>query len=341
MNQVFNKIKKNVFGYKDNKKIYVFRLINSNGNYVELTNYGAAVKSIVVPDKFGNKENVALGYPTFLGYESDPCYIGSTVGPFANRIANAKFKIGHNTYYLDKNDGANNNHSGSAGFNTKVFDFLIDDDSIIFTLKSPHCEGGFPGNLEAKVIYKWSDENKLNIEYFATTDLLTPVNFTNHTYFNLTAGKEQIHNHKLDIASNTVLECHSDDIPTGATSFIGNLKSTNLAIIKMIIRGEYNKYFIFNSDRKKESPACTLYDDVSGRTLNIYTTYPGLQLYTGQFLRSKHKGTKNRTYKPFDGLCLECQYYPDSPNHSHFPNTLLKPSEIYNETITYAFDVES
>ncbi|WP_163517024.1 aldose epimerase family protein [Gelidibacter japonicus] len=337
---MFDRIETSIFGKKDNRKIYEFKLTNVHDNYIQLTNYGATLKSIVIPDKFGIKENIILGYPTFEGYEHDTCYIGSSIGPFSNRIANAQFKIGNKNYKLETNDGLNNNHSGSAGFNSKIFDFTIVDDTLIFTLTCPDGLGGFPGNVKVKITYEWTDRNELRIEYFATTDMPTHLNFTNHAYFNLTGGKETVHNHILSIAADQTLECDNYHIPNGNIITTGKRSITNMTIAKMIMGGEHNKYYILNKSVKKESPACILFDSVSGRTLKIHTTYPGIQVYTGQQLKSKYSGNNNRSHQPFDGLCLECQYYPDSPNHAHFPNTVLKPENIYHETITYSFGIE-
>ncbi len=340
MHQVLNKVSHKVFGYKNNNIVYIFKLENIHGNYVELTNYGAALKSIVVPDRYGKKENIILGYPSFEGYESDTCYIGSTIGPFANRIAKALYTIDENTYFLDKNDGQNNNHSGSAGFNSKVFDFEIENEKLIFTLDSPDGEGGFPGNLKVKVIYKWSDSNELSIEYFATTDMPTPINLTNHAYFNLTGGKESILNHKLSIISNQFLECTEEYIPTGNILSIEKKIIEHQSIVDVIDGTGHNNYFILDKKLKKKVLACILTEDISGRSMNVYTSYPGVQFYSGEYLNSKINGTNNRPQHPFDGLCLECQYYPDSPNHLNFPNTLLLPKNIYNESITYSFGIK-
>lgn len=340
MNQVVRKIKFSDFGRKEGKQVYVFKLTNASGNYVELINYGATLKSIVVPDKYGNKANVVLGYPTLEGYASDKCYIGSTVGPFANRIAKASFTIGNKTYMLDKNDGENNNHSGSAGFNTKVFDFEIDEDVLTFTSESPDGEGGFPGNLKVKVIYSWSDANELKIEYSAITNIPTPVNFTNHAYFNLTGGRETIHNHRLNIASSQTLECTPDYIPTGIISSEEELLFRGQLLEDVMKSVGLNNYYILQNELQTSDPASILYEDISGRIMKVYTSYPGVQLYTGDYLNSELNGSNGRPQQPFDGLCLECQYYPDSPNHPHFPSTLLQPTRIYNETITYAFGTQ-
>lgn len=326
------------FGSFKGKEIFKFRIKNVQGNYIELLNYGAIVKSIVVPDKNGNKENVVLGFPTLEGYIKDASYIGATVGRFANRINDAEFSIKTKTYHLDKNDGKNNNHSGSAGFNNKVFDFSIVEDSVVFTLESKNGEGGFPGNLIAKVIYKWTDKNELKIEFLANADEPCPLNFTNHSYFNLSACTEKIHNHKLNIRATKILESTSDYIPTGKIIPAENYSFFNYKLTDVMQHNGLNIYYVFDRNAANENAVCELFEEKSGRLMRVYTSYPGVQLYTGDYLNSIIIGEHSMFYQPFDGLCLECQYYPDSPNHANFPNTIFEKGEVYNETITYAFD---
>lgn len=327
------------FGWYTEKEIFKFTLTNVHGNYVELLNYGAIVKSIVVPDKNGNKENVVLGFPTLEGYIKDQSYIGVTVGRFANRINNAEFSIEDKTYYLDKNDGKNNNHSGSAGFNNKVFDFSIKEDAVIFTLENENGDGGFPGNLKTKVIYKWTDKNELKIEFLAVADEPTPINFTNHSYFNLSACAEKIQNHYLNIQADEIVESTKDYIPTGRIIPAENCSFYHYKLGDVMKDGGLNTYYIFNRNNVDEDSVCELFEEISGRIMRVFTSYPGVQLYTGDYLNSAEIGEHSKFYEPFDGLCLECQYYPDSPNHGHFPNTIFKAEQVYNETITYAFDV--
>lgn len=322
------------FGVCDGKEIFKFKLTNVHGNYVELLNYGAIVKSIVVQDKNGNKENVVLGFPTLEGYLKDTSYIGATVGRFANRIHNAEFSIGNKTFHLDKNDGNNNNHSGSAGFNSKVFDFIIKDNSVIFTLESKDGEGGFPGNVSTKVIYNWTDQNELKIEFLAVADEPTPLNFTNHSYFNLSACAEKIHDHYLNIQADKILESTEDYIPTGRIIPADDYSFVNYKLGDVMKNSGLNTYYILERDK-----VCELFDEKSGRIMRVFTSYPGVQLYTGDYLNSETIGEHSKHYEAFDGLCLECQYYPDSPNHAHFPNTIFDAGQVYNETITYAFDV--
>lgn len=333
MNSI-NKITYEPFGVHDGKEIFKFRLINVHENYVELLNYGAIVKSIVVPDKNGIRENVVLGFLTLEDYKKDRSYMGATVGRFANRIHNAKFSIEEKTYFLDKNEGENNNHSGSAGFNKEVFDFIIKDNTVIFTLQSKSGKGGFPGNLDIKVIYSWTDINELKIEFLAVADEPTPLNFTNHSYFNLSACVDKIQSHSLTIQADSILECTSDDIPTGKIIPAAGYSLWNNKLGVVMKDKGLNTYYILDRDK-----VCELSEEKSGRIMRVYTSYPGLQLYTGDYLDGDTIGAHSKFYEPFDGLCLECQYYPDSPNHKHFPNTIYKAGQVYNETITYAFDV--
>ncbi|RYJ37412.1 Aldose 1-epimerase [Flavobacterium anhuiense] len=327
------------FGWHGEKEIFKFQITNSHGNYVELINYGAIVKSIVVPDKVGNKENVVLGFPTLEGYVKDQSYIGATVGRFANRISNAAFPIENKIYHLDKNDGKNNNHSGSAGFNNKVFDFIVEEDAVIFCLESKNGEGGFPGNLKTKVTYKWTDQNELKIEFLAEADESTPLNFTNHSYFNLSACQDKIVNHRLSVKASKILESTADYIPTGKIIPADGYLFLNNRLADIMQEKGLNLYYVLDRDSVNEKPVCELLEEKSGRMMCVYTSYPGVQLYTGDYLNCNIVGEHNKLYSSFDGLCLECQYYPDSPNHEHFPNTIFQSGQVYQETIIYAFDV--
>jgi aldose 1-epimerase len=337
MEKLRNHIERRHFGFYNNKEISVFRLTNIHGGYVEVLNYGAIVKSIVVPDRDGALANVILGYPTLEGYLADVAYIGATIGRFSNRISNASFSIGNEHYQLDKNDGVNNNHSGYNGFNKKVFDFVLEGNKVIFTLTSPDGEGGFPGNLNVKVSYEWTDENKLVIDYFAETDKPTPTNFTNHAYFNLSGSEGTIHDHKLLIKAGYMLESTADYIPTGNVNTVGEHGFRNQSLGQVMKGSGLNNFYIFDDVESTDLPLCELFDEDSGRLMQINTSYPGVQLYTGDFLNTEENGYKGKPYKPYDGLCLECQFYPDSPNHANFPDTILRPGEVYNHSIVYAF----
>ena len=338
-------IEKKVWGKHHGKDVFLFRLQNETGAFVEVTNYGASLVSVNVPDKLGKQGNVVLGFPSLEGYVKDSCYIGSTIGRIANRIGGASFVLDNQMYCLDKNDGVNNNHGGKEGFHNKVFDAAIHNHQLRLTYTSPHGEGGFPGNLVFRVTYSWSITNELLVQYSAITDMRTVCNFTNHAYFNLSAGDEKIDSHQLYIASRQVVETTEDYIPTGNVLPAHQLSFQSQRLKeKFTIQHErehgLNTYYIFDPSHKPTSLACALYHNASGRKLNIFTTYPGVQLYTGDYLKSETAGLQGNNYEPFDGVCLECQYYPDSPNHPHFPTVVLNPEQEYKEYIAYQFSVE-
>lgn len=334
-------IKETKISGSDNEGVVFIRLTNSFGSYVELLNYGATLVSAVVPGKDGEMGNVVLGFPNIDAYREDNCYIGSTVGRYANRIGNASFRIGKNRFELDRNDGLNSNHGGFNGFNTKLFDYLLVDNGVRFFLESFSGEGGFPGNVKFSVTYQWNDRQELDIIYEAQSDEDTVLNFTNHAYFNLSALKENALQQELTIASSKLVECTPDFIPTGKIiptadyGFKGQKLEEKMNLDLEGFKG-INSYYIF--DRIDSSvPACCLSDTKSGRTLEVFTSYPGVQLYTGDFLASKQKGNHGVCYQAFDGICLECQFYPDAPNQAHFPSALVKAGSKFCETIKYRF----
>jgi aldose 1-epimerase len=323
-------------------QVYLFKLQSAGGAYVELTNYGATLVSAVVPDRAGNLENVVLGYRTMADYVNDKCYLGSTIGRFANRIGEAKFSLEERVYQLQANDGINTNHGGNKGFNTRIFDYTIADDAVSFTYLSKDGEGGFPGNLTLIVAYRFNDANQLTINFNAVTDAVTIANFTNHAYFNLSAKGDGVFDHTLNVYADELLDVDSGYIPTGIVKPVGDRGFNGEAVrCKMMVNENaingFNDCYILKNTMP--APAAMLTDPASGRQLTVYTTYPAMMFYTGDHLDCEADGNFNRPYKPFDGLCLECQYYPDSPNHEHFPSTVLNPGEEYNHTIVYKFGV--
>jgi aldose 1-epimerase len=322
--------------------VYLFRLQNAAGAYAELTNYGATVVSVVVTDKGGKFENVVLGYPALSDYVNDTCYLGATIGRFANRIGGAKFSLDDTVYQLQANDGDNTNHGGNSAFNTRVFDFELNDDSLSFTLHSKDGDGGFPGNLELTITYRFTDENELSIDFKAQTDKKTVANFTNHAYFNLSAKGGGVFGHALKVYADNMLEVDEAYIPNGQIKPAGKRALNGETLeSKMRIGGQgtvgFNDCYLLNGAAKTLKPAAELVENTSGRTLEVYTTYPSVMVYTGDYLNCKPDGNFKRPYKPFDGLCLECQYYPDSPNHANFPSTVLEAGEEYHEVILYKF----
>jgi len=323
------------WGNTAGRPVCIFRLTNTSGAFVELTNYGATLVSAWVPDRDNHLGNVVLGHNSLQDYLTEQNYLGATIGRYANRIGNAAFTLDGKLYRLDDNDNGNSNHGGHIGFNARVFDYEILEERIRFSVSSPDGEGGFPGNLDLTIDYQWTDLNELLISYRAVTDRPTPVNITNHAYFNLSAEKAAIFGHQLSVSSDQVIEAASDHIPTGFIKPAGDLNfdqnkiSEKLTCTDDAITG-LNVCYVLNKQGKNDSLACILSDPDSGRSLEVHTSYPGLILYTGDYLSGP-------THLPFYGLCLECQFFPDSPNHPAFPSTVLRPGEVYHHTIIFKF----
>lgn len=341
-----SRISHHQWGVLNGKEIHLFRIENSRGAYIELSNYGAALVAVHVPDRDGILGNVVLGFEQLKGYVEDSCYIGATIGRFANRISGAKFVLDGSTYTLGDNDNGHNNHSGSAGFNARIFDFSIADDTLSFSLFSKDGDGGFPGNLKLKVSYRWTDDNELLIDYWAVSDQKTIANFTNHAYFNLSVAKEKIFDHGLTVSSNLVVAAGSDYIPTGsivaAKGFVFNnhkiRENMSFSADKPI--GINICYVLAKDAEHTLSLACTLTEENSGRVMDVFTSYPGLLLYTGDFLNSSLPGHGQKKYTPFDGLCLECQYFPDTPNQPGFPSAILDVGDTYQHSIIFKFSIK-
>lgn len=325
------------------ESLYLFRLQNSSGAYAEVTNYGATLVKVMVPGADGQLGNVVLGFPTAEGYLADTCYIGSTVGRYANRISNAAFTLEGQTYRLEANNGANSNHGASSGFNYNVFGFEQADDHIVFVLHSNHGDGGYPGNLNLRITYRFTEDNELQITYHAVSDRPTIANFTNHAYFNL-SGSANILSHKLSISARNVIEASDDYIPTGKIISAGEIELSGEQLKEKICINPskgINSYYILDDGLvNKNGYAAKLTDEPSGRTLEVNTSYPGIFLYTGDYLNSVYNNHSNRPCQPFEGLCLECQLYPDSINRPEFPQAVLDKHKMYNHYIHFKFGTE-
>ncbi|MBG6236271.1 aldose 1-epimerase [Pedobacter sp. CAN_A7] len=340
-----NVISSTFWGNCQGQDVFLFRMTSVDGTYVELTNYGATVVSVVVPERNHQLGNVVLGFPTLQGYLLDDCYLGATIGRYANRIANGKFNIDGHEYQLETNDGPHSNHSGSAGFNSKVFGYSIFKNGISFSYLSKDGDGGFPGDLFLAVTYSWINM-ELVIDYTAETNLKTIVNMTNHSYFNLTAGKGNIFEQELTVFASQFLQTNSEHIPTGAI-----LNNEEMLFNKTNIgsrlqddgkswKGLNTCYVLEQAAHAATDPVAELFDPASGRSLQVFTSYPGLLIYTGDYLKSEVPGHHATAYKPFDGLCLECQYFPDAINHPDFPSGVLEADELYQKRIAYKFSVK-
>jgi aldose 1-epimerase len=337
------------FGNYYNAPVTEYTLTNSSGMQASILNYGGTITKLMVPDRNGKMGDVVLGFETFGGYmqKKDP-YIGALVGRYANRIANAKFTMDGKTYKLAPNNFGNSLHGGNVGFDKVIWNTeKIGDSSLKLTYQSKDGEEGYPGNLNVQVIYTLGADNSLKIDYTATTDQATPVNLTNHSYFNLSAGKDStVLDHVLKLDADKYTPVNDQLIPTGQ---IANVKGTPLdfttpkPIGKDIgsVKGGFDHNWILNKRGTELQEAATVYDPGSGRYMEVLTTQPGIQFYSGNFLNGDLQLTKEgQIYIPHSGLCLETQHYPDSPNEPSFPNTILRPGETYRQTTVYKFSVK-
>jgi len=331
--------------------VSLYILKNKNNATVAITNYGGRLVSILVPDKNGKLTDVALGHDSIQSYQkpNDNCF-GALIGRFGNRIAKGEFSLNGTTYHLDHNNGENTLHSGFTGFQTRVFTAKqLSAQQLQLQYLAKDGEGGFPGNLAVTVVYTLMDDNAIKIEYTATTDKTTVVNLTNHSYFNLNgAGNKTITDHLLKINADATLPVDSTGIPTGkiepvkGTPFdFTSFKLVGADISKddvQLKRGHgYDKNFVLNKHDLSE-PVATVKSTITGITMDVYTTEPGLQLYTGNFLNAHlHDGKEGAVYGPRSGLCLETQHFPDSPNEPSFPSTVLRPGETYHTITIYKF----
>lgn len=335
------------------KQTDLFVLKNEKGMKVAITDYGARIVSWLVPGRDGNFEDIVLGFDSIKGYlNANEIYFGAIIGRYANRIAKGKFTLDGKTYTLATNDGVNHLHGGPSGFHNVVWDAqLIDKQSLRLTYFSEDMEEGYPGNLNVQVIYTLTDNNKLRIDYTAVTDKKTVINLTNHAFFNLAgAGSGPVCDHKLMINADSFTPIDSTLIPTGeiipvkGTPFnftepkaiCEDIKAENK---QLAYAGGYDHNFVLNKpDDHSLSLAAKVYEPTSGRVLKLYTTEPGLQLYSGNFLDGSDVGKGGKPYKHRGAFVLEPQHFPDSPNHPNFPSTVLLPNEIYHSLSVYEFD---
>lgn len=329
-----------------------FTLRNANGVEVSAISYGATVISIRTPDRTGHVDDVVLGFDGIDDYLTKARYFGSVVGRYGNRIANGRFTLDGSTFRLATNNGANHLHGGEKGFDKAVWagePFERDGASgVVFSYTSANGEEGYPGTLKARVTYTLTPRNELVIEYSAETDKATPVNLTNHSYFNLGGrGRGDILRHQLTLRADRYTPTDATQIPTGTIAPVAGTPfdfRTPAAIgaridadDEQIRRGSgYDHNFVINgwSDNQALRPAAHVFDPGSGRTLDVATTAPGVQFYSGNHLDPAQNGFARRS-----AFCLETQHYPDSPNHANFPSTILRPGATYRSKTVYAFGV--
>jgi aldose 1-epimerase len=343
------KMEKSKFGKIQGEDVYLFKLSNSNGVKIEVTNYGGIVTSIVVPDRKGNFDDIVLGYDSLEGYLIESPYFGAIVGRYANRIDHGRFTLDGKDYQLSTNEGIHHLHGGETGFDKKIWqaEAILDDTSasVKLTYRSPDGEEGYPGNMDIKVVYTLTEDNKFQIEYTAQTDKPTPINLSHHSYFNLagTSGKN-ILDHILIIDADRYTVVGDDLIPTGE---LRNVTNTNMDFRKPmkigarigLVDGGYDHNYVLNNAGKFGKVA-ELYEPVTGRVMEVFTTEPGMQFYSGNFLEGSIVGEKGLVYQKHHGLCLETQHFPDSPNQPQFPNAILRPGETYKQLTIYKFGVK-
>lgn len=336
----------------DGKPTRLFTMENKNGMVVTLTNYGAKIVSVYAPGKDGNFADVLLGFKSIAEYQQYSASHGAVVGPFANRIANASFTIDSVTYNLPVNNGKNCLHSGPDSWYRKVWDFQKDGNMTVFTLESADGEFGFPGNKTVKTTYTLTDDNELKIDYEITTDKPCHINVTNHSYFNLRGeGNGDILDHVLVINADKSTPVNAEMIPTGE---IADIRGTDLDFTSPKRIGEridnqhpqlvfavgYDFNYVINKNENELAFAASAYEPESGRYMEVFTTEPGVQLYTGNHLKGAEIGKAGVAYTKRTGFCLETQHFPDSPNQPGFPSTLLNPGETFKSTTIYKFSAK-
>ena len=332
-----------------------YTLKNADGIEITFTNYGQRLVSLHAPDKTGKFEDVVLGYATLKEFIEKRNYFGAIIGRYGNRIGNGTFKIGGNSYDLVKNNGENHLHGGTKGFESVVWKVDgFSDNSITFSRVSPDMEEGYPGNLDVKVKYTLNDSNELKINYKAVTDKSTVVNLTNHSFFNLKGeGNGDVMDHVVMINAASYTPVDDGLIPTGEISKVGGTpfdfttpktigRDIDSNFEQLNIGKGYDHNYVINDLPKNEDGlklAAIITEPASGRTMKVFTSEPGVQFYTGNFMNGSDIGKTGKPY-PFRGsFCFETQHYPDSPNKPDFPSTLLNPGEEYETTTVYKFGV--
>ncbi len=343
------------FGTRDGRPIILYTLTNAHGVEVRAMNYGGIILSLRVPDRKGQLADIVLGHEKAEEYIPNPPYIGAIVGRYANRIANGTFTVDGKTYALPKNDGPNTLHGGI----TRTFDKVLWDgeplkgkNGVSFTYLSKDGEEGFPGNLKVTVTYTLTDSNELVIDYEAATDKATPINVSQHSYFNLKgAGNGDILDHEIMINADKFTPVDKNLIPTGELRAVKGTPfdfttSTKIGTRiedpyeQMVLGHGYDHNFVLNRKGAGLSLAARVYEPTTGRVLEVSTTQPAVQFYTGNFLDGSVTGKEGHVYKRRYGLCLETQHYPDSPNHPDFPSTILKPGEKFHQTTVFKFSTK-
>jgi len=339
--------------------VSVYTLKNAHGVELRVTNYGGIILSLKVPDRNGRFDDVVLGYDSLADYLRSSPYFGAIIGRYGNRIAQGRFTLDGKTYTLAKNNGSNHLHGGLKGFDKVVWDAApfkgADSVGLVFRYTSPGGEEGYPGTLQTTVTYTLTSRGELIFDYSATTDRATPVNLTQHSYFNLAGdGKGDILGHVVTLNADRFTPVDSTLIPTGELKSVAGTpfdfhKPTPIGAridqddVQLRYGPGYDHNFVLNKSGGARDPtfAARVYEPGSGRVMEIYTTEPGLQFYSGNFLDGTLHGKKGVIYRRRSGFAMETQHYPDSPNKPTFPSTTLRPGESYHSRTIYKFGVQS
>ena len=349
------KISKEVTGNIREQDIFQYVFENDSGIGVKVLNYGGIITEIQTPDKQGKAGNIVLGFDSFEKYISKEYldnypYLGAIIGRYANRIAGAEFIIDGKKYQLAKNHGENHLHGGNIGYDKVIWEHEGFSNKyecgVKLSYKSKDNEESYPGNFDVSVTYTLNHHNELHIDYSGMTDKACHINLTQHTYFNLNVAIDNVLNHELIVNADHFTQVNDESIPTGKILPVAgtplDFKQPQKigARIQDILPGYDHNYILKKHKDYPLSFAARAKDEISGRTLQAYTTQPGMQLYTANFLDIPIPGAHGKPYGKHSGFCLETQHYPDSPHHPDFPSTLLRPGETFNQKTVYVFGVE-
>lgn len=335
------------------KDVDIFKLCNNNGMAAEISNYGGVIVSLMVPDKNGKVADVVLGYDKLEGYIKGKCFFGAIIGRHANRIENASFEINGVVYNVTKNEGENQLHGGLIGFDKVIWKAEIvkkgEDECLQLSYTSKDGEEGYPGNLDVKVTYTLTDDNALKIDYFAVSDKDTVVNLTNHSYFNLSGhASGDILKHQVMINADKFTVNNKESLPIGEIRDVKGspMDFTSLRTVESGIFSEceqiafgngYDHNWVLKVSGEKPEKAAEVFDSASGRVMEVYTTKPGVQFYSGNYVDESEYCKEGAHYGKNSGLCLETQYFPNALKHKHFPPPILRAGEEYKHTTIYKF----
>ena len=333
---------------RDGTSAKIFTITNAHGAFAKVTEYGATLTELWVPDRIGKLGDVVLGYDRLADYEAAPFYLGAVLGRVANRVANGRFTLDGLTYSLATNRAPNHLHGGVRGFDKRVWSGTASGSSVTFALTSSDGEEGYPGTLQVRVTYRLTDDNELHIDYTATTDKATPINLTNHSFFNLTgAGQENILDHELMINATRYTPTTASLVPTGELAsvvgtplnFLRAHRIGNQIDEMLAVANGYDHNFVLDRRTVALSLAARVEEPTSGRQLEIWTTEPGIQFFSGNRFDGSFPGVGGVKYQRYAGFALEPQHFPDAINHPAFPSVVLRPGETFQSSTVYRFTV--